>query len=120
VTLIIYASQLLFDQHFAPFFAERFDRGGDFLMHLIGNLNDCAGDCWDEVRSRPYFHRYTDDAIDLCDVLSSFTPGAKATLHELCRVMGLPGKREGIDGWSSSITKMGVSTKLPLIVRVMS
>src|SRR6478752_6797430 len=22
--------------------------------------------------TRPYFHRYTDDAIDLCDVLSSF------------------------------------------------
>src|SRR6266478_2327554 len=25
---------------------------------------------------RPYFHRYTDDAVDLCDVLSSFSPGA--------------------------------------------
>ena len=23
--------------------------------------------------ARPYFNRYTDDAIDLCDVLSSFT-----------------------------------------------
>jgi predicted PolB exonuclease-like 3'-5' exonuclease len=47
---------------------------------------------------RPYFHRYTDDAIDLCDVLSSFAPGAKSTLHELCRVMGLPGKPDGING----------------------
>jgi predicted PolB exonuclease-like 3'-5' exonuclease len=47
---------------------------------------------------RPYFHRYTDDAVDLCDVLSSFAPSAKATLHELCRVMGLPGKPCGIDG----------------------
>ena len=48
--------------------------------------------------TRPYFHRYTDDAIDLCDVLSSFAPAAKATLHELSRVMGLPGKPSGIDG----------------------
>jgi 3'-5' exonuclease len=47
---------------------------------------------------RPYFNRYTTDAIDLCDVLSSFAPGAKATLHELCRVMGLPGKPVGIHG----------------------
>ena len=50
------------------------------------------------LSSRPYFHRYTDDAIDLCDVLSSFAPGAKASLHELCRVMGLPGKPDDIHG----------------------
>src|SRR6516165_6481478 len=50
------------------------------------------------LSARPYFHRYTEDAIDLCDVLSSFAPGAKATLHELCRVMGLPGKPDDIDG----------------------
>ncbi len=47
---------------------------------------------------RPYFNRYTEDAIDLCDVLASFSPQNKASLHELCRVMGLPGKPEGIDG----------------------
>jgi predicted PolB exonuclease-like 3'-5' exonuclease len=34
----------------------------------------------------------------LCDVLSSFAPGAKASLHELCRVMGLPGKPDAING----------------------
>jgi hypothetical protein len=50
------------------------------------------------LSTRPYFNRYTDDAIDLCDVLSSFTPAAKSSLHELCRVMGIPGKPEGIDG----------------------
>jgi len=50
------------------------------------------------LSSRPYFNRYTDDAIDLCDVLSSFSFQGKATLHELCRMMGLPGKPEGIDG----------------------
>jgi predicted PolB exonuclease-like 3'-5' exonuclease len=47
---------------------------------------------------RPYFNRYMEDAIDLCDVLSSFNPQAKATLHELCRVMGLPGKPNGMSG----------------------
>jgi predicted PolB exonuclease-like 3'-5' exonuclease len=47
---------------------------------------------------RPYFNRYTEDAVDLCDVLSSFSFPGKATLHELCRVMGLPGKPEGMSG----------------------
>src|SRR6202011_4965774 len=50
------------------------------------------------LAARPYFHRYADDAIDLCDVLSSFSSQAKATLHELCRVMGLPGKPNGMTG----------------------
>jgi predicted PolB exonuclease-like 3'-5' exonuclease len=50
------------------------------------------------LSARPYFNRYSDDAIDLCDVLSSFSPQAKATLHEICRVMGLPGKPDAIDG----------------------
>ena len=50
------------------------------------------------LASRPYFNRYTEDAIDLCDVLSSFSSQGKATLHELCRVMGLPGKPDGISG----------------------
>src|SRR4029077_18554952 len=43
------------------------------------------------LSARPYFHRYTEDAIDLCDVFSSFSPQGKATLHEISRVMGLPG-----------------------------
>jgi predicted PolB exonuclease-like 3'-5' exonuclease len=47
---------------------------------------------------RPYFNRYTGDATDLCDVLSSFSAQAKTTLHELCRVIGLPGKPGNIDG----------------------
>jgi predicted PolB exonuclease-like 3'-5' exonuclease/predicted transcriptional regulator len=50
------------------------------------------------LAARPYFKRYTDDAVDLCDVLSSFSHGAKSTLHELCRVMGLAGKPDGING----------------------
>jgi 3'-5' exonuclease len=50
------------------------------------------------LSARPYFVRYTDDAIDLCDVLSSFSSQAKATLHEICKVMGMSGKPDGIDG----------------------
>jgi predicted PolB exonuclease-like 3'-5' exonuclease len=42
--------------------------------------------------------RYTEDTVDLCDVLSSFSSQAKATLHELSRVMGLPGKPDGMTG----------------------
>lgn len=30
------------------------------------------------LQVRPYFHRYTEDALDLCDVLGSYVPGAKA------------------------------------------
>src|SRR5438445_13601391 len=45
---------------------------------------------------RPYFNRYTEDAIDLCDALSSFSSQAKAKLHELACVMGLPGKPDGM------------------------
>jgi predicted PolB exonuclease-like 3'-5' exonuclease len=50
------------------------------------------------LSARPYFNRYTEDAIDLCDALSSFSSQGKATLHEISRVMGLPGKPKGFDG----------------------
>jgi predicted PolB exonuclease-like 3'-5' exonuclease len=50
------------------------------------------------LSARPYFNRYSEDALDLCDVLSSFSGNAKATLNEISRVMGLPGKPDGIDG----------------------
>lgn len=50
------------------------------------------------LSARPYFNRYTDDALDLCDVLASFNSRARGTLHEICRLMGLPGKGEGISG----------------------
>jgi len=42
--------------------------------------------------------RYSEDAVDLCDVLASFGSQGKATLHEMSRVMGLPGKPSGIHG----------------------
>ncbi len=50
------------------------------------------------LSARPYFNRYTEDALDLCDVLSAFSMQGRASLHELCCVMGLPGKPEDIDG----------------------
>jgi 3'-5' exonuclease len=50
------------------------------------------------LSSRPYFYRFSEDAVDLCDVFSSFSPQGKATLHEISRVMGLAGKPKGIDG----------------------
>jgi 3'-5' exonuclease len=50
------------------------------------------------LAARPYFNRYTEDAVDLCDILSSFAPHSKASLNELSRIMGMPGKPEGIDG----------------------
>jgi predicted PolB exonuclease-like 3'-5' exonuclease len=48
------------------------------------------------LSARPYFHRYTEDAID--HVLCSFNSHRKASLHELCRVMRLPGKPTDIRG----------------------
>jgi predicted PolB exonuclease-like 3'-5' exonuclease len=47
---------------------------------------------------RSYFHRYTEDALDLCDVFSSYSSGAKVKLDEICKIVGLPGKPSGIDG----------------------
>ncbi len=50
------------------------------------------------LSARPYFNRYSEDALDLCDVLSSYSSQGKATLHELCKVMGFPGKPDSIGG----------------------
>jgi predicted PolB exonuclease-like 3'-5' exonuclease len=50
------------------------------------------------MQVRPYFHRFTDDAVDLCDVFGSYVPGAKVKLDEICKIVGLPGKPSGIDG----------------------
>jgi predicted PolB exonuclease-like 3'-5' exonuclease len=50
------------------------------------------------LSARSYFNRYTTDALDLCDALSSFGSSAKASLNELSRVMGLQGKPEDIAG----------------------
>jgi 3'-5' exonuclease len=50
------------------------------------------------LQVRQYFHRYTEDALDLCDVLGSYVPGGKVKLDEVTKILGLPRKPEGIDG----------------------
>jgi 3'-5' exonuclease len=50
------------------------------------------------MHNRAYYHRYTDDCVDLCDVLSSFSYGGKVKLDEVSRIVGLPGKPGGMDG----------------------
>jgi predicted PolB exonuclease-like 3'-5' exonuclease len=50
------------------------------------------------LETRGYFKRYTDDAVDLCDVLASFDGRAKISLDSLSRVLGLPGKPDDIQG----------------------
>ena len=72
------------------------------------------------LASRPYFNRYTEDAVDLCDLLSSFSPHTKAGLHELSRVMGLPGKPDGISGAEvRSTTATDIFARSPSTVRAM-
>jgi 3'-5' exonuclease len=50
------------------------------------------------LQVRQYFHRFTDDALDLCDVLGSYVPGVKVKLDEVTKILGLPGKPQGFDG----------------------
>jgi predicted PolB exonuclease-like 3'-5' exonuclease len=50
------------------------------------------------LQVRPYFHRYADDALDLCDVLGSYVPGSRVKLDEVSKILGLSGKPDGIDG----------------------
>jgi hypothetical protein len=50
--------------------------------------------------------------------LSSFAPNAKASLHELCRVMGLPGKPQEMDG--GEVEKYYRDGRIKEIARAMS
>jgi predicted PolB exonuclease-like 3'-5' exonuclease len=50
------------------------------------------------LQVRQYFHRYTDDALDLCDALASYVPTAKVKLDEISKILRLTGKPQGIDG----------------------
>lgn len=45
--------------------------------------------------ARKYFYRYSDDALDLCDELSSFEGRSKVKLDELCRILKLAGSFRG-------------------------
>jgi predicted PolB exonuclease-like 3'-5' exonuclease len=50
------------------------------------------------LQARPYFHRYSDDALDLCDMLASFAFGARVKVDEISKILGLTGKPQGLDG----------------------
>jgi hypothetical protein len=54
------------------------------------------------LSARPYFHRYTEDAIDLCDVFSSFSPQGKATARDQ-QSHGPVWKAEGVRWWRSGV-----------------
>jgi 3'-5' exonuclease len=64
---------------------------------------------------RPYFHRYTDDALDLCDILGSYVPGAKVKLDDVSKILGLSGKPEGIDG--SQVEQLVLSGQIDEVSR---
>jgi predicted PolB exonuclease-like 3'-5' exonuclease len=50
------------------------------------------------LHTRAYFHRYTEDALDLCDVFGSYSPGARVKLDAISKIVGIPGKPTGING----------------------
>jgi predicted PolB exonuclease-like 3'-5' exonuclease len=50
------------------------------------------------LQVRPYFYRYGEKALDLCDVLGSYVPGAKVKLDEVAKILGITGKPDGVDG----------------------
>jgi 3'-5' exonuclease len=67
------------------------------------------------LQVRQYFHRYTDDALDLCDVLGSYVPGGKVKLDEVSKILGLTGKPEGIDG--SKVEEMVLAGQIEEVAR---
>ena len=64
---------------------------------------------------RRYFHRYTDDALDLCDALGSYVAGAKVKLDEISKILGLSGKPGGIDG--SRVEEMVLAGQIEEVAR---
>jgi predicted PolB exonuclease-like 3'-5' exonuclease len=67
------------------------------------------------LQVRPYFHRFSDDALDLCDALGSFSPGARVKLDEISKILGLPGKPEGVDG--SRVEEMVIAGQIEEVAR---
>jgi hypothetical protein len=49
------------------------------------------------LQVRQYFHRFTEDALDLCDILGSYVPGVKVKLDEVTKILGLPGKPDRVE-----------------------
>jgi predicted PolB exonuclease-like 3'-5' exonuclease len=67
------------------------------------------------LQVRQYFHRYTEHALDLCDVLGSYVPGGKVKLDEVSKILGLTGKPEGIDG--SRVEEMVLAGQIEEVAR---
>jgi predicted PolB exonuclease-like 3'-5' exonuclease len=67
------------------------------------------------LQVRPYFYRYGEDALDLCDVLGSYVSGAKVKLDEVSKILGLTGKPEGVDG--SRVEEMVVAGQIEEVAR---
>jgi 3'-5' exonuclease len=67
------------------------------------------------LQVRQYFHRYTEDAVDLCDILDSYVPGSKVKLDEVTKILGLAGKPEGIDG--SRVEEMVLAGQIEEVAR---
>jgi predicted PolB exonuclease-like 3'-5' exonuclease len=67
------------------------------------------------LQVRPYFHRFSDDALDLCDALGSFSPGARVKLDEISKILGLTGKPEGLDG--SRVEEMVLAGQIEEVAR---
>src|ERR1700746_730405 len=67
------------------------------------------------LQVRQYFHRYTDDALDLCDVLVSYVPGGKVKLDEVSKILGLTGKPDGVDG--SRVEEMVLAGQIDEVAR---
>jgi 3'-5' exonuclease len=64
---------------------------------------------------RQYFHRFTDDALDLCDVLGSYVPGSKVKLDDVSKILGLAGKPDGMDG--SKVEEMVAAGQIEEVAR---
>lgn len=68
-----------------------------------------SGDKWNG-----YFQRYSVDwHCDLLDYISDFGTSARVKMHEVCALLGFPGKFGGIDG--SSVTELYDNDKLQTI-----
>jgi predicted PolB exonuclease-like 3'-5' exonuclease len=74
------------------------------------NRVPCGG-----LQVRSYFHRYTDDALDLCDVLGSYVPGVRVKLGEVSKILGLSGKPQGVDG--SQVEEMVLAGQIEEVAR---
>lgn len=65
------------------------------VLRYRAMLHSIAAPC---LHKKKYFHRYSEDSIDLCDVLSGYRSENKPRLNDLSRLMGFDGKSSGVNG----------------------